>query len=163
MSPPCATTHPPSTLLLLPLPSILNKMKRGGVCRSRVGASRLKTAWIQGGAGRCASKKKRKKKEMTVVSVVVALAQSVCHRQAHHEISQSVCQIPWWGEWHARVQLWLSLRVCQFVRHGWFHPLRAARSQTTPLLYLKIYPDVHPAECWSSVMGNCRMRWFCSK
>ena len=66
------------------------------------------------------------------------VAQSVCQRQAHHKISQSVCQCVRMGVAHACASMFVTVCVCVCVCTcgiGWFHPVWAGKSNHTLLKF----------------------------
>lgn len=129
-SPPCAlhtSSHPfpPAP----PFPSRGEGRERGGGWRA--GASLLKTAWIQGGAeseggrlgggsggGLCCCK----------------VAQSVCQRQAHHKISQSVCQSVRRGVAHACASVFTTVSVLVNAWAVWLTSSRLSREKSNHTL-----------------------------
>lgn len=132
--PPCALhtcfhPFPPAP----PFPSRVEGRERGAEWRA--GVSLLKTAWIQGGAeseggrwgsGLCCCK----------------VAQSVCQRQAHHKISQSVCQSVWRGVAHACASVFTTVSVLVNSWAAWLTSSRLSRKKSnhTLLKYTTLVP-----------------------
>lgn len=82
------------------------------------------------------------------------VAQSVCQRQAHHKISQSVCQSVLRGVAHACASVFMTLGVCVCVRMAWVISscLSREKSDHTLLKFatlMPIYTQYPWVWCWS--------------